>query len=105
MDSDSFAIASPRAPLWKFAEENPTGSQAQPQAKTTIVQGQPATSTPLKPSGSQTTGSSLATGPSSSSATGSGSSSATPAISSSTALATGRCSPICWLDSCHQLSS
>ena len=54
MDYDSFAIPSPRAPLWTFAEENPTGSQAQPQAKTTNVQGQPVTSTPVKPSGSQT---------------------------------------------------
>ena len=36
MDYDSFALASPsvtRAPLWKFAEENPTDSQAQPQAQ------------------------------------------------------------------------
>ena len=36
MDYDSLALASPSetgAPLWKFAEENPTGSQAQPQAQ------------------------------------------------------------------------
>ena len=57
MDYDSFTLASPgvtRSPLWKFVEENPTGSQAQPQAQTTNVQAQPVTSTPLKPSGCQT---------------------------------------------------
>ena len=44
MDYESFTLASPSvtmAPLWKFAEENPTGSQARPQAQTMNVQAQP----------------------------------------------------------------
>ena len=57
MDYDSFALLSPsvtRAPLWKFAEETPAGSQTQPQATTITVQAQPITITPVKPSGTQT---------------------------------------------------
>ena len=57
MDYDSFALASPsvtRAPLWKLAEENSSGSQIRPQAQTTNVQAQPITSILEKPSGSQT---------------------------------------------------
>ena len=53
MDYDSFALASPtvtRAPLWKFADENPRGSQT----RIMNIQAQPITSTLVKPSGSQT---------------------------------------------------
>ena len=40
LDYDSFALASPsvtRAPIWKFAEETPSGSQTWPQAQTITV--------------------------------------------------------------------
>ena len=40
MDYDSFTLASPsviRAPLWKFTEETPSGSQTQPQDQTLTV--------------------------------------------------------------------
>ena len=43
-----------RAPLWKFAEENPkVYSQARSQAQTMNIQAQPVASTPVKPLGSQ----------------------------------------------------
>ena len=57
MDYDSFVLASPTvtsASLWKLADENHSSSQTRPQAQTTNIQAQPITSTPLKPSGSQT---------------------------------------------------
>ena len=100
MDYDSFAIASPRAPLRKFAEKNPTGSQAQLQAKTTNVQGQPITSTLEKPSGSQTQTQAPAQAwpqaPAHAQPQALAQAQPPPAISSSTALAIGRCSLICW---------
>ena len=43
-----------QAPLWKFAEETPSGSQTQPQVQTITIQAQPVTSTLAKPSGSHT---------------------------------------------------
>ena len=52
LDYDSFALASPsvtRALLWKFAEETPSGSQTRP----VTIQAQTVTSTPARPSGSQ----------------------------------------------------
>ena len=57
MDYDSFALASPsvtRAPLWKFNEETPSGSQTLTQSQTITILAQPVTSTPAKPSGSWT---------------------------------------------------
>ena len=42
-----------RAPLWRFAEETPSGSQTQPKSQTATTQAQSVTSTPAKPSGSQ----------------------------------------------------
>ena len=42
-----------KAPLWKFAEETPPGSQTGPKYQTATTQAHPFTSTPAKPSGSQ----------------------------------------------------
>ena len=49
-DYDSFpSPVVTRAPLWKFAEQTPTGFQTQP--KTATTQAQPMTSTPVKRAG------------------------------------------------------
>ena len=53
-DYDSFPLpVETRAPLWKFTEQTPSGSQTQPKSKTATTQAQPLTSTPVKPAGPQ----------------------------------------------------
>ena len=42
-----------KAPLWRFAEETPSGSQTQLESQTATIQGQPITITQAKPSGSE----------------------------------------------------
>ena len=42
-----------RTPLWKFAEQTPSGSQAQTKSKTATAQAQPMIITSLKPAGPQ----------------------------------------------------
>ena len=77
-----------KTPLWKFAEQTPSGSQTQLKSKTATTQAQPMTCTPVKPD----TGpcSSSATGSSSSSDSASGSNSASKASSSLLLLTSGR---------------
>ena len=54
LDYDSFPTPSvTKAPLWRFAEETPPGSQSRPKSQTATTQAHPFTSTPAKPSGSQ----------------------------------------------------
>ena len=55
MTVDTF-LSSPvinKTPLWKFADQTPSGSQAQTKTKAATTQAQPVTSTPAKPAAPQ----------------------------------------------------
>ena len=51
-DSFTSPVAN-KMPLWKFAEQTPSGSQAQSKTKTATTQAQPVTSTLVRPAAPQ----------------------------------------------------
>ena len=63
LDYDSFPTPTcsvTKAPLWRFAEETPSGSKTQPKSQTATTQAQPITSNSAKPLGSQMQAAALA---------------------------------------------